>query len=274
MRQRNHNRRGFTLVELLVVVSMFALLLTMLMPAMGKVRQLAQAAECASNLRQCALAFQEYANENGSLFPYGRYNPPSGGELTWDSLISPYLGVTKSIEDQATDKWSAGEGPEVLTCPRDDLPRDFNLATRTYTIPGFYDQSWNQEYVTVGTMCDTRFNDPPGNGNTPIPRYQSRTKVRDPVGTILVTEMVSKRNVPGWSIGAICTGPEQWRYVSQIYGHTGPDPKTAPNWLHGEDRMNYAYVDGHVDMLDPMDTLGANPESNDPHGQWTLDPSD
>lgn len=61
--------RGFTLVELLVVVAIIALLLGLAVPALHRAREGAQTAVCASNLRQIGLVCRLYADENRGLGP-------------------------------------------------------------------------------------------------------------------------------------------------------------------------------------------------------------
>ena len=66
-----HRRAGFTLVELLVVISIIALLIALLLPALAAARNLAESTVCLSNLRQCGLALQEYADENAGVIAVG-----------------------------------------------------------------------------------------------------------------------------------------------------------------------------------------------------------
>ena len=63
------NNGAFTLLELLVVIAIIALLLSILLPSMGKAKAQAKAAVCLSNLRQIGLAAMLYAENNEGLVP-------------------------------------------------------------------------------------------------------------------------------------------------------------------------------------------------------------
>jgi prepilin-type N-terminal cleavage/methylation domain-containing protein len=124
-------RRGFSLVELLVVIGIIAVLVAILLPALGRARAQAQSVACSSNQRQVAIAILMYANDNkGVLPPYGcMLNNPSnelGGNYWWQ-LTAKYISKTGSQP-----------GVNMLRCPSE---RDANRAA-TYGV--------NYGYTNVG----------------------------------------------------------------------------------------------------------------------------
>jgi prepilin-type N-terminal cleavage/methylation domain-containing protein/prepilin-type processing-associated H-X9-DG protein len=80
---------GFTLIELLVVIAIIAILMAILMPALQRAREQGQRASCMSNIKQLALAWIMYADENEDKV----VSSEAGG--TWENLYGkPWVGVT------------------------------------------------------------------------------------------------------------------------------------------------------------------------------------
>src|SRR4051812_6367170 len=99
-RNRSHRSRGFTLVELLVVIGIIALLISVLLPALNKARQASRTTACLSNLRSFGQAWSIYLSENKGHLPYyiWRINPVTdqGADISWNGYWIGMLGTMKA----------------------------------------------------------------------------------------------------------------------------------------------------------------------------------
>lgn len=71
----------FSLVELLVVISIIAILTSLLLPALKKAREVSKSAQCKSNQRQCGVALYGYASDFDSWVPGGECRPTNGNDF-------------------------------------------------------------------------------------------------------------------------------------------------------------------------------------------------
>lgn len=131
-------RRGFTVLELLVVILILSLLASLILPAISSAREAARRMNCTSNLRQLAIAIQNDSSATGRLPASGNFG--TGGERyhSWVTSILGYLDQASLVEKynrgltstSVTNQEITNAQLSVLICPNDPsiVPGKGNLS--------------------------------------------------------------------------------------------------------------------------------------------------
>jgi prepilin-type N-terminal cleavage/methylation domain-containing protein/prepilin-type processing-associated H-X9-DG protein len=226
---RDAARPGFTLVELLVVIGIIALLISILLPALGRAREQARQVVCMGKLRQLGVAFDSYIAENKGRFPF---HADVTGIHKEDWI---HWQLTRKISQSAIAKYIGSVDPDVFRCPSDDP----NNRPRVLTEPYHYSFTLNWKMASNGG--NVRFGD-----------------IKGPDQKImLVEESESSLDDGNWHPELVKQPNENFLAVR----HGRPPPQDGVGF-DDDRRGNAAFADGHGAYITREDSR--NPLFYDP----------
>lgn len=120
-KQHLQSRFGLTVTELLVSVSLLAILLALLLPVGTKVRERSNTGKCVNNLRNIGVALHTYIAEHNGFYPPGRDNPPPDNQFL-------YVTLKRAGIETYTNKGETRRDAGIWYCPSDKDRLDVHSA--------------------------------------------------------------------------------------------------------------------------------------------------
>ena len=175
---------AFTLVEMLVVVSVISLLLAITLPVLGRAKAAAYQVVCQSRLHQWALAFEGYATGNNGLYPHIDgldRGDDLADEFGWVDMLPPLFGEKRWRDYKL---WNKPGKKTIFQCPMAELAGgNYNYNPQKI---GFFSYAMNS-CLELDKNCWPPYDQPNGNN---MPSFLNAGSIKMPSRVILLFEQL------------------------------------------------------------------------------------
>ena len=275
MHSNNSRPKAFTLIELLVVISIIAVLIGILLPALGGARAAARDSQSLSNVRQIgSIAMENYLVDRKGLYPWhsstiSSGNRPHGSKPRWPDYIfsnientevfkNPHLNLGDSV--LAKPFWHLASTVEAHQAAENPGVNYNGTALPAAGLEYYGGYGYNYQYL--------------GNARSSVEFRRQAATILNTSSTVVVGDTFGVLNadeepIDGqYSLDPPLTSARGSGKSSGYYGTSGENGGRAMPGARGSDTGEFVFADGHGESMKPDQLDDFDNDGNPDNGYW------